>query len=346
MIHAVSSAGVRRSGSCTYSFHPEAAASVHHLKEFFVLLTSEKVQARNLEVRPEMAHVVNLAFHRIGVHVGKSAPSRLRIEDLLGQLVLFVRVLRIVFGQILRRDRALLRRPILVVAFLRLHEHLPQSLARQVVRPLVGASIAEDVWHGLLQLLDGNRKAVSFVRACHGDEGIVSDIAEVLDLGFHAPVPLVLLQELVLVEEAGVEATHVVVRLHAAVHDGLVALLSDALFRDVDIHPVRIAPVFGSNLAELDVGGRVISDRVLEGLVEGAIIQEDVWVVKPTVEMPLHALDALNHPLQLLVPRQHDKGSIRALALRLERGVGAPSMEHLVVLFANLADTRWRARGY
>lgn len=44
----------------TYSFHPEATRAIHHIEEIFILLTSEPVQPRDLEVTPEMTHVIVL----------------------------------------------------------------------------------------------------------------------------------------------------------------------------------------------------------------------------------------------------------------------------------------------
>jgi hypothetical protein len=46
-----------------YPFHPESPTPVHHVKELVVLLTAEPIQASNLKVAPEVAHVVLLAFH-------------------------------------------------------------------------------------------------------------------------------------------------------------------------------------------------------------------------------------------------------------------------------------------
>lgn len=82
-----------------------------------------------------------------------------------------------------------------------------------------------------------------------------------------------------------------VITLHAAVHDGSVTLLSDAFFCDIDIDPVGVAPHAGINLSKLDRRAGMIPDSLDECRVEVAIVQEDIWVVKPPVEMPLHGLD-------------------------------------------------------
>ena len=43
------------------------------------------------------------------------------------------------------------------------------------------------------QFFDGDGEAVGFIRARHGHEGVVGDVAEVFDFGFDAPVPFVFL---------------------------------------------------------------------------------------------------------------------------------------------------------
>ena len=100
-----------------------------------------------------------------------------------------------------------------------------------------------------------------------------------------------------LVEEAGVEAAHVVVAFHAAVHDGLIALFAGSFLRDVGVGPVRVAPVVGGDFAEFDGGGGGVPDGFFEGRVEVAVVEEDVGVVEPAVEMALDALDALDHAI-------------------------------------------------
>ena len=185
----------------TYSLHPEATAAVHHLEEVFIRLAAEKVEAGDLEVAPEMAHVVLFAFHGLRVDFGKRAVARLRAEDVFGQRLLLV-VFRVALGKVFGLDFLL---------WLRLDKHLPQALGSEVVDALIGGGVAENVGNGLLQLLDSDSKTVGLVVAGHVHERIVGDVAEVLDVRLHAPVPVVLLQKLVLVEESRVEAAHVVV---------------------------------------------------------------------------------------------------------------------------------------
>jgi hypothetical protein len=101
-----------------------------------------------------------------------------------------------------------------------------------------------------------------------------------------------------------------VVAFQAAVHDGGVALLCDTLLGDLGVDPVGEAPHVGADLTKLDGGGCVVLDGILEGLVEVAIVEEDVGVVVPAVEVALDGLDGLNDTIQLLVPGQDDEGTV------------------------------------
>lgn len=91
-----------------------------------------------------------------------------------------------------------------------------------------------------------------------------------------------------LVEEARVEATHVVVAFHAAVHNGLITLLSDAFACNFLVDPVRISPHTRVNLPKLDRRACVIGDSFFERRVEIAVIQEDVRVMEPAIEVALN----------------------------------------------------------
>lgn len=80
------------------------------------------------------------------------------------------------------------------------------------------------------------------------------------------------------------------IALHAAVHDGSVALLRDALLCNVRIDPVRKAPLLWRDLAPLYWSADVLQNNLAEGLIEVSVVEEDVGVVKPSVEMSLNRL--------------------------------------------------------
>lgn len=114
-------------GRKTYSFHPEPARTIHHLEEVLILLRPEPVEASNFKVRPEMAHIVPLALHGLGVDIGKGASARFRPEDILRHRLLAIGVLGVVLGQILgfEGSTAIFGGAVLVKTFFRLDEHLP-----------------------------------------------------------------------------------------------------------------------------------------------------------------------------------------------------------------------------
>lgn len=69
-----------------------------------------------------------------------------------------------------------------------------------------------------------------------------------------------------------IEPAHSVIALKAAVHDGGVSLLGNALLGDLGIDPFGKTPHVRADLAKLDRGRGIVLDGVLEGLVEVAVI--------------------------------------------------------------------------
>lgn len=130
-----------------------------------------------------------------------------------------------------------------------------------------------------------------------------------------------------------VESAHGVVTFHATVHDSSITLLGDTLLGDLGVNPVRETPHVRANLAELDGSRSVVLDSVLEGVVEVAIVQKDVGVVVPAVEVALDGLDGLDDTVQLLVSREDDEGAIGAGLAGV--GLKAAGDEDLVVFFAD-----------
>ena len=90
-----------------------------------------------------------------------------------------------------------------------------------------------------------------------------------------------------------VEPAHVMVALHTTVHDGPVTLLGDSFLRNIWIYPVGEAPLLGRDLTPLHWSTDMSQDRLPERLVEVSVVEEDVWVVKPPVEVSLERLDRL-----------------------------------------------------
>lgn len=137
--------------NCTYSLHPKSSTAVHHLEKVLVLLTPKPTEFRDLEIRPEMTHVVLLPFHRFGVDFWYRCPGWVTTKNLFGKGVL-------VIGTGLG---------LLLLLGLWLHEHFPKSLGSKVVKPLVRGRISENVWHSFLQLLDRNCESIGLIRFDH-----------------------------------------------------------------------------------------------------------------------------------------------------------------------------------
>lgn len=81
------------------------------------------------------------------------------------------------------------------------------------------------------------------------------------------------------------------IALHTPVHYRLVPLFADSFSCHLGVHPVRITPHARIDLAKLDGRARMISDGLSERGVEVSVVQKDVWVIKPSIEMPFHRLD-------------------------------------------------------
>ncbi len=118
--------------------------------------------------------------------------------------------------------------------------------------------------------------------------GLLGDVAKVFDVGLQPPVPFVLVEQWMLVEEARVETAHVMVTFHAAVHNGLITLLPDAFACNFLVDPVRISPHTRIDLPKFDRRACVIGNGFFERRVEIAVVEEDVGVVEPAIEVTLN----------------------------------------------------------
>ena len=87
-----------------------------------------------------------------------------------------------------------------------------------------------------------------------------------------------------------IETAHVVVALKTAVHDSIIALLSDAFLGDLGVDPVGQTPHLRANLTKLNRARSVVAYCFLERLVELAVVEEDVGVIEPAVEVTLDRL--------------------------------------------------------
>ena len=125
------------------------------------------------------------------------------------------------------------------------------------------------------------------------------------------------------------------VALHAAIHDSGVSLLPNALFCRLQIDPVGVTPHIRVYFAEFDSSAGVVYNCLLKCLIEVSIIKENIWIMKPPVEMPFHGFYGLYNTLQLLISRQDYQRCVRPWSICL--GFEASSYEYFVVIFAYFA---------
>lgn len=132
-----------------------------------------------------------------------------------------------------------------------------------------------------------------------------------------------------------VEPAHMVVALQSSVHDGLVSLLPDAFPCNLMVDPIGETPHALVDLAKLDRGTGVIPDCLFEFLVEVAIVQEDIGVVPPSVEMSLNGLERLDDALEFLISREDNERGVCPRTAGVD--VEASGSKDLVVFFADFS---------
>ena len=130
-----------------------------------------------------------------------------------------------------------------------------------------------------------------------------------------------------------IESAHVMITFHAAIHDCCITLFPDALTGNVCIDPFRIPPHAWIDFAKLDRSACVICNSFLEMLAKVAIIQENIWIVEPTVEMSFYRLYWLDDPNELLISSQDHECGICSWCIDL--GLQAPRSKDFVVFLTN-----------
>lgn len=164
-----------------------------------------------------------------------------------------------------------------------------------------------------LELVQRQREAVPEAVLAHVPEHVKSEVAEALRVGLDAPVVLVRLHQLVVIEEPGLEAAHVAVGLAAAVDDAFVLELAHLLVGQVLVDPGRDRPLRRGDHAELCLATHELRDDVHELLAELLVVQEDPVVVEILVEPVLVAHNRAGNRAEVLVPAQCNKCRILAL---------------------------------
>jgi hypothetical protein len=126
------------------------------------------------------------------------------------------------------------------------------------------------------------------------------------------------------------------ITLHTTVHDGGITLLSNPLLGDLRVNPVRETPHGVINFAEFNRSAGIVLHGSLEVIVEVAVVQEDIGVVIPAVEMTLDGLERLDHTIQFLVSGENDERGVgTGFLVNIGADGHAASSEDLVMLLAD-----------
>lgn len=139
------------------------------------------------------------------------------------------------------------------------------------------------------------------------------------------------------VEKSGIEATHVMVTFHAAIHNRSISLLSNSFSSNLMINPIRIPPHGSIDFAKLCFSACVILNATFEFIGEFAIVEEDVGIVKPAIEMSFDTLHRLYYSLELLISSKNNKGSICSRTSCIFFHVEASGCKDFVVFFADFS---------
>ena len=167
---------------------------------------------------------------------------------------------------------------------------------------------------GLDIFVETEHEAVLLLILGHEAEGVVVDVAEELDARLDAPVPLVVHHQWLAEEEAGLEAAHVAVADGVAVDDLALGHVLADLLRLVLVDEIREGPVLLGDLAVVRLSGDEGARDLLEGAVEGLVVQEDPVIVVVAIEAILDVPDGLGNLPDVGVAGEGDECRIDSLA--------------------------------
>lgn len=147
----------------------------------------------------------------------------------------------------------------------------------------------------------GHDVAVALPRDAHVAEGIVGYVAGILHFGLEAPVPFVGREGGVVEEEARIETTHVVIVFVGGVREPARGHLLHGLLCLLPVHDVlaggrirRPRPHLAGHLLEDGIPGCLPLQRVDELRREGLVVEKDIRVVEPAVELGLETADGVD----------------------------------------------------
>ena len=125
------------------------------------------------------------------------------------------------------------------------------------------------------------------------------------------------------------------VTFHPSIHDGRVSLLSNAFLGNIVICPLGVSPHRGVNFSKLAWSASVVLNGLFERFVEVPVVQKHIWIVIPSVEMPLDRLHRLDYTIQLFISRENDEGCVGSGTTGVD--LEAAGVKNFIMLLANFS---------
>ncbi len=168
--------------------------------------------------------------------------------------------------------------------------------------------------NGLDVFVQTQHEAVLLAMISHILERIVADVAVQLDAGFDPPIPLELLHQRMLEEEARFKSTHMPITDRVSVNDlPRRHILADPA-RLVLIDVIWERPMFRGYFTVMRLARYQGCRYSFEGLIKRFIVQENPVVVVVPIKAILDLPDRFDDLPQIRVSCQRDKGGIRPFA--------------------------------
>lgn len=169
-------------------------------------------------------------------------------------------------------------------------------------------------------LVQAEGEAVLLLVLGHELESVIFDVAEELDTGLNAPVPLIVHHQRVAEEKARFITAHVPVTDGVAVDDLLLLHLLTDLGGLVLVNPLGEGPMLLGDLAILCLARNQRGGDLYELVVEIVVVKKDPVVVELAVEAVLDVTDRFGNLPDVRVTGKRYEGRVHAIALGCGRG--------------------------
>lgn len=164
--------------------------------------------------------------------------------------------------------------------------------------------------HCLLILVHADHKAILPPLIAQNLERVIRDIAVILDIGFHAPIVIIIQHQRVSEEEPRLIAAHVSIALGASIDDFALLHVLSRRGSFLLINPAWKVPVFLRDTTVVCFPGYSCRCRLLKPIVKLPVVQEHPVIMVVPVEAVLDILDGLDDTLQIRIPYKSDKRCI------------------------------------